>query len=264
MGFRIADIVQRNGDPDWESGESAEYHTRYDQALKDGVEILKDVRFGGTDDERRYDKQFWKLGRDRDGDEILVMKAGKKPSDAVGALFDKPTEWSLDCIEYVQALRWYAQLRAKGAERFDREIKSTVFKLSYHETTGLRSRQLYQRDRKRDQFDYVDGLTNRRIATDVSLTTAAQEDVFLAKIPVGSRVMWSDAHPDARDTDFENENTIKVGDDSYAAHPFGVLPAAELRQEMGPTPYDEPKASRRQAYIRRWIFIKEIEWYART
>lgn len=244
-------------------GKSDDYHTKYETALRDAMKtLLKHTRFGGSNDQRRYDQRYWTTGKDKDGDEILILTSGQ-PADAVNAIFASPRLWSFDCIEIIQVGRWYAELTAMGADEFNKKDKGS-FKLSYHETTGLRGRTLYRRERKRDNFTSIDGLTGRKTATDVKLTTAQEEDAFLRTLPIGTRVMWSDSHEDAFDTDFENENTIKVGDDRYAAHPFGTLSAAKMRAELGPSSSDEPSRDKREAYIRRHVFIKEIEWNARS
>ncbi|RYZ15715.1 MAG: hypothetical protein EOO70_06170 [Myxococcaceae bacterium] len=259
--------VGQAGGVDWMAGLGPDYDKAYEKGLRKAAERLTDtVAFGGTDTPRGYNKTYWKTGKDRDGDEILILHFGT-PAAAVLDILNSPKKWTLDCIEFIQVLRWCAQYHALGQEAFNKLGGINSFKLSYHETTGLRGRQLYLRSRKRDAFDCVDAMTNRKTPSGVILSTTAQEDEFLKSVPIGSRVMWSDSHPDAADTDFENENTLKIGPDEYVAHPFGILSAQELREEMA-TPEDEDEddvdEAKRDAYIRRNLFIKEIEWYARS
>lgn len=244
-------------------GKSPKYHATYDRALQQAMRhLLKYTTFGGSNDARKYNKQHWKTGKDRDGDEILILTSSK-PSVAVQDIFKYPGRWSFDCIEIIQVGRWYAALMAMGDKEFDHQGNGG-FKLSYHETSGLRGRLLYRRERKRDTFESTEGLTGRKMKTDVKLTTAVEEDEFLKKLPIGTRVMWSDTHEDAQDTDFENENTIKVGEDLYAAHPFVHLSAAKIRKALGPSSAEVSSKARRDAYVRRYVFVQEIEWNAKS
>jgi hypothetical protein len=257
-----------NSSVDWVSGQDKEFDRNYEKNLLKAAKLLsKKVDFAASDRKRKYDPSVWTLGKDKDGDETLVLKPDKIPSAAVTSLFDSLSKseplskLSLDCIEYVQVARWYAQLQSLGAEEFDRKAGNN-FKLSYHKTSGMRSRTTYLRNSRKEPFKSVDALTKSSVITDIRLRTPEEEDRFLADLPIGSRVMWSDANPESRDSDFENENTIKVSADRFAAHPFGIKTAAEIREEMA-SPEDEAQ-SKVNAYIRRWVYIKEIEWYARV
>jgi len=153
-------------------------------------------------------------------------------------------------------------LKTEGPEEFNRKA-GQIFKLSYHKSSGLRGRMMYTRNSRKEPFTRVEGLTNRKERTSIHLSTPEEEDRFLAtEVPIGSRVMWSDGNPQSRGEDFENENTIKIGPNRYAAHPFGTHSSDEIRETMAAPDQETPAKVR--AYIRRWIFIKEIEWYART
>ena len=250
-----------NSSVNWVSGQDTEFDKEYEENLLKAAKSLKAVEFCSSDAIRKYDSSVWTRGKDKDGDEILILKPGQIPSEAVTSLFDSVENLSLDCIEYVQVARWYAQLQSLGKDEFNRRAGPN-FKLSYHKTSGLRSRMTYLRNSRKEPFRSVDGLTNRSVSTNITLRTPEEEDRFLADLPIGSRVMWSDGNPESRDSDFENENAIKVSADRYAAHPFGIKTAAQVRKEMASPEKDTP--SKVNSYIRRWVYIKEIEWYARV
>ncbi len=251
-----------NTSVDWLSGRDKQFDVTYEKSLLSAAKLLeKKAEFAASSSTRKFDATVWKPGTDKDGDETLVLKAGQTPSVAVDGLVNSKSKLSLDCIEFIQVARWYAQLQSVGSEEFNRRAGNN-FKLSYHETSGLRSRTTYLRNSRKEPFKSVDALTNCSVVTNVTLRTPEDEDRFLADLPIGSRVMWSDANPESRDTDFENENTIKVSADRYAAHPFGIKTAAQIRKEMA-SPEEETQ-SKINAYIRRWVYIKEIEWYARV
>ena len=249
----------KNEDPDPDSKEEASYHRAYDRALVVGSIILNGMQFGGSGETRKYNNKRWKKGKDNEGDEILILESGK-PSEAINDIFENPKEWSLDCIEYLQVLRWYAQLKAKGAERFDKDINMQSFKLSYHSSTGLNSRVFYSRESKNSVFTAKEEKTNIEKKTEIVLNTEEKEDEFLTTLPIGSRVMWSDTSSDAEGEDFENENAIKIAKETYAAHPYGVLSPDELRDEMA----DGSNAQEKAEYISEYIYIQEMEVYART
>jgi hypothetical protein len=75
--------------------------------------------------------------------------------------------------------------------------------------------------------------------------------------------MWTTTHPDAAD-DMVNENTIKIGDDLYAAHPLGNLSGRKVRDEMVAEPDEgELTPEQRLAQIVQHIYLAEVEWYDR-
>jgi hypothetical protein len=74
--------------------------------------------------------------------------------------------------------------------------------------------------------------------------------------------MWTTTHPDAAD-DMVNENTIKIGDDLYAAHPLGNLSGHDVRDEMVADDDDELTPEQRLAQVAQHIYLAEVEWYDR-
>ena len=74
---------------DWAAGHDRAFDRRYERHLRRAIALLNaaEVKFGGSDDPRKYDARYWRTGRDSDGDEILILTAGA-PAQAVQSMFD--------------------------------------------------------------------------------------------------------------------------------------------------------------------------------
>lgn len=83
---------------------------------------------------------------------------------------------------------------------------------------------------------------------------------LLADAPVGSRVRWSNDDDKAKGQAFENENTVKLGPDKYLAYPLSTSGLSRKEVELRTARETNPKAD--DAYIRKYIFISEIEYFA--
>lgn len=87
---------------------------------------------------------------------------------------------------------------------------------------------------------------------------------LLARTPVGSRVMWRNFDPEVDDDEpFKNENALKIGDDSYFAHPMGFVTEGKLVCDLagyGPG-MDKATSQLRRMYAIKWIALVEIEEY---
>jgi hypothetical protein len=242
-----------------------QYHREYESHLLQAVQILKKAKFGGSNEPRVYDSRYWRLDSDSDGDEIMVLKAGS-PAEAIDELFAnlQQRKWTFDCIEFVQVARWYALRHALGFEEFNRRTTITSFKLSYHETTlGVRGGYFFERDAKLEFFVGKNEVTHKTFKSSIRVTTPQEEDALLRNLPIGSRVMWADSNPEVADEDFENENVIKVGQDMFAGHPFGIRNAAGWRRKLALDEDERGLKIAKEEYARRYLFIKEFELYRR-
>jgi hypothetical protein len=272
---------------------------RFDDAkFEEGLDLFaratKKMDFSGSGSAPRYDKDNWTcllvLTKVEDGpsqtvpyegqngtawkkivDENhevelqYVLKSGVKPSFAIREIPKKPAVWAMDCIDYVVAARLYAELRGSGDEAFDAkyanlgtEISPQPLRMAQHATPGLSSRDFWVREAQGAEFA---SRTKPENPTGVKPKDAGEEDVFLRTVPIGARVMWTTTHEKAA-ADMENENTIKVGDDKYAAHPLGRLSGANVREELIAGP-DEDDESKHAAHIAAYIYLSEVEWYDR-
>ena len=274
--------------------------TTFDKALRAFTAATKEMDFSHTGMQPRYDAACWncfvKVGGkrtqydpksrtarasldklfkgDEDVDFEYELKPGVLPSTAIRRIRTRSSQWALDCIDYVVAARLYAECVANGDDEFDKKytnlgtkIAPEPMRMAQHDTPGLGSTDLWRRDALGAEFD-----SNVLGRTGVAPQTPAEEDRFLRKVPIGARVMWSSEDPEG-DPDMENENAIKVGPDQYAAHPFGVLSADELRRHLlngdesddSDEELDYEEAFDREQQIERdvnrFIYLCEVETY---
>jgi hypothetical protein len=232
-------------------------HLVYEQKLREAVNSLVGVGFGravgrnvGTDPSDRYDTGYWVEQVDPAGDAMLLLKAGKRPSDAVDAMFGKLSNWHVDCAEFIQIAQWYALLHTHGADEFNTRMSGLSFKLKPHGSTGIGTKLSYFRDLPTEAMKRSsDGLQEPKSI-----------DQLIADAPVGSRIAWTNlAAPTS--SDFRNENTIKLGQDQFAAHGFGgtsnIFARAEIESNLAHVA--DPNAD--ATYIAANIFVARIEHY---
>lgn len=204
--------------------------------------LLATVRFGAAAE--MYNPDFWERGAGEDR-ENLYLRAGRTPADAIAELHRYSAEVpgiegqetaKLDCVEIIEVGRWLAELDVVGQQRFNEKYGGGEFVLSAPGSTGIQGESLaVTYDGIEDEGEYFMGRGGGPFDGMVRFDSGPRQDEtvllapYLATLPVGSRVMWrnfDDAVPD--DDDCKNENTVKLGDDSYAAHPFGVFGLADL------------------------------------
>jgi hypothetical protein len=234
----------------------------YERYLREGLAKLDAVGFGRAegvacglpDTQDAYDAEYWTEAvaeHDHgDGGAMLVLKPGRKPSDAIDALFDHLDRWALDCAQFVQVAELYARRHTQDTEAFDATEKGTSFKLRPFESTGLGIANLFHRDGP-DQL-----MIDQRAKGSRPLDT--EEVLRLA--PVGSRVAWQNLDAPASSA-FRNENTVKLGADEFAAHGFGApyrFTRREVEAKLAEAALGEPAPD---AYIARYVFIVEIQLF---
>lgn len=244
----------------------------YEQALRDGAQLMAAASFGGlTDcdeetDECDFDRTVWRrvfVEDDDDGNSYkLVLRTGRRPSAAVAGLFGAIGEWSFDCGEAIQLLRWFAQLRAMGTTAFDQKMHAIgAFELREHDSTGLTSTRVYLRIDGDGDYDKSVRFRLEDLGDEVVATT----ETLLANAPIGSRIMWRNFDPCVDEDDaFKNENAIKLDADAFFAHPMGHVSQAALVRELAQTADDSLSDEQADAYAARHIRIVDIEHYAET
>jgi hypothetical protein len=274
------------------------YDQAYEQALNAFAQRTQKMDFSHSGQVPRFDNRYWtctlivhrkrkpRLERvpytgDQAGynqlfdavEEIdfeYTLKSGVMPHVAIKAVFERGDKWAMDCIDYVVAARLYAECIAKGDIEFDRKyldlggyVNPQPMKMAQHDTPGLTGQGMWQRDRQGGEFRLEGEGTGQ------APQSFADEDELLATLPVGTRVMWTSSFEEG-DPDMENENTIKLGPDLYAAHPFGPSSAARIRRKLvvdevtGDDGEDRTltEEEQRQQAIDH-IYVAEIERYDR-
>jgi len=198
------------------------YEKYFSEAM---LKILREANFGyAAESERAVIERNWNTEPDpEDSDyELLVLKPGIKPSDAVTLLFNNLQDWAMDCAESIQAARWHAELQVIGDEAFDQKYGGSRFVLKQHDSTGSAAAVLYERVDNTGRYSIIETFKIRNDKHDRYDAVSRDEDELLRRAPVGSRVMWRDFNPRVGDdNDYKNENTVKLGNNYYAAHPLG-------------------------------------------
>lgn len=206
-------------------------HSVFEASIRVGAEKLGKVGFANTEKEesegRTYDKRYWTYSHKK---ETFTLKEGKSAAQGIASPFLQPGKWDLDCAEYTVFCRYYALLKTLTPEEFDKAFQDKRLVIDSTSGTGLKSLLFLDRDSKDESF-VIENNEGKKYTTSLAPKTAQQEDRLLANVPIGWRVMWTDAKAH-EDDDFKNENALKVGPDLYAAHPFGVMSARELRDSI--------------------------------
>jgi hypothetical protein len=214
-----APTVQRGLGPS-KPKEDGSDEREYADALKTGIAKLDGVLFGASP-EKRFDDRYWEKVEDEEYKLALKLKGGVKPSKAVAAIFSQPQRWSFDCAEFVQVANMYATLTVYGAEALDETLEDRPFTLRQHASSLFEewSPEAWSRGASDEEFSlYKKGarVVTQNESKDGTVPVTHPEPFVLARVPVGSRVMFH--NPNGAGTAFENENTVKVGPDAYAAH----------------------------------------------
>lgn len=277
----------------------AEEQDDYAAALKEFAASTDEMDFSGSGTEPRFDAEYWKCtvivttkagerkkltnltkvleqwkSIVKTSEEVeleYTLKPGVAPSLAIRQIVARPEEWAMDCIDYVVAARLYAECVASGDEAFDAKytnvgtaVAPAPMRMAQHNTPKLTSSDFWRRTAQGTEFTSQ----TTHAPTGVMPAGPAEEDEFLRTVPIGARVMWTTRHRRANE-DMENENTIKVGEDLYAAHPLGTISGAKVRDELV---VDTDRQGRdiamtkgdRAAHVARYIYLCEVEWYDRS
>lgn len=278
--------------------EDNQYDTTYEAALREFADSTADMDFSGSGTEPRFDAEYWKctivvttkagqrktltnLAKALEQWKSIVktseeveleytLKPGVSPSLAIRQIVARPEEWAMDCIDYVVAARLYAECLAAGDEAFDAKytnvgtaVAPAPMKMAQHNTPKLTSSDFWRRTKQGTEF--ISHTTHA--PTGVMPADVAAEDEFLRTVPIGARVMWTTRHRRANE-DMENENTIKVGEDLYAAHPLGTISGRKVRDELV-VDFDRHgrdvamTKEERAAHVVRYVYLCEVEWYDR-
>jgi RHS repeat-associated protein len=155
----------------------------------------------------------------------LVPQRGVSPADAGGP-------WTFDCGQFVQIVildAFRQTLDDKAPGTFNRTLASGEFRLRPQLSTGLTSIVKYI-------YDPVSGGA-QRFNENVAATTKPDKRINMEKLaeeaPKGTRVSFINLKYQAQTEknqafSFRNENTVKVGDDYFAAYGLGNEAGAPL------------------------------------
>jgi hypothetical protein len=264
-------------------GPEAQPKSQYDRYLLEATDKLRGIGFGlqwgdwcsqkpSRDGERveGYDTEFWEKKEDPVSLCKLVLRSSKKPADAIEALFnpDRKKLWLVDCGQFGQLAHYYALLRTRGAEEFNRMIGPNMeFKQLF--STGLKTKALWAREAKNEPMRQVENVGG---GGQTPIFAAGVEprpaDEVIESAPVGSRVTFTNGFvarvATSVNASFVRENTMKVGHDAYVAHPFerglitksSIFTASEVKELMNQG--TEPQF---REHALGEIFISEVQIY---
>jgi hypothetical protein len=236
------------------TGTAAARRLTYEAKLREGITLLRAAKpaFGSPESTGKFDSAYWEVRPDPQYAGKLVLVAGT-PSGAIDELFAKLDTWSFDCAHYVQVAQLYAFRHTFGAAEFDRRmLAGGPFEIRFHHSSGIRPKRFLQRDGPGERW------TDTASGAQIPDTTAS----LLAAAPIGTRVQWTNLDA-PRSSAWRNEQTVKVNDDWYAAHPFGLGSGAMIAEKLAREQWEgkpEPKADL-PAYIRQYLFVRQIEEY---
>ncbi|MDW6005528.1 hypothetical protein [Vibrio mangrovi] len=158
------------------------------------------------------------------------------------------TKYYLDCAEYAQVLQLYALYHSASPEE-KKELFETgePIKISSFESTGLQSKSGLRRSGPDEPF------VNPATGEKANLT---DRELFDA-LPIGSRVTFTNRESSANNTDFKNENTVKVARNAVAALGFEdrILPYDDLKLHLAI--YDESLVNRIFFYNPDWPEVED-------
>lgn len=228
-------------------GPKPDPQTPYEKLVVEGTEKLQDPRFGfgfpwvlvGEDcdssknpKDQKFDSRYWKTAK-AGPKECMLVNVGKA-SAAIDALFDKQnrSKWEIDCRIFSELPHWYAMLHTLGPKKFDERFPT--IELRRADLPGLQTTaywfeatanggQLIEAEVRQDTKHGPVTQQVRDRPEPVAKEGAqpmAEADV-VARVPVGSRVTFG-VYPIAEGYPPHKDNTVKMGNDVYAAHDVPV------------------------------------------
>ena len=260
----------------------------YSKALREAVDLMRNVQFamvadgkpGYTSTGDRYDSDWWEerpvVSNGQINDVVLVLKKGRSPSEAIDALFLHPEKWALDCARFVQVAHWYAMNKTQG-KRFDKYIKEfnefykrPGFVLMSHLSTGMEQADVYKMPAVKQGNKNLSGVRTSASGQMVDYNE------LLKKIPIVSRVCWTNLHQE--NPDIRTENALKLDTNLFGAHGMGVVgdkntfTREEIEKVMALQTYDTTKdpdydpntgalTEGLKSYINDFVLVTEIEIY---
>jgi Protein-glutamine gamma-glutamyltransferase len=145
--------------------------------------IFNKVKFGSNGERNikgYYDKRFWETN----GPVGLKLKVGEKPSSAIHSIINNTSgTQTLDCAQYVEAVRLGAMLLTDGESTFNQRFKTGLIFRS-HESTGNEIDKTYLRT----MVDTFDMDRYFAIDNDPNKIIFDTQEKLLNQAPIGSRI----------------------------------------------------------------------------
>jgi hypothetical protein len=242
-------------------------HGRYQYYLEDGAKRLAAAGFGtplDPDFKDHFDKRFWDWEYDETYSRRLRVKDGKRPSDAMDAMFDDLGSWRVDCDHLIQIAHLWA-MRNTFPDQFD--TQAPTIELRPRGSTGLKTRAHYGRNGPGDAWFVAEPLKPGEAWLKLTPQAVGKTtEQLVDEAPVGSRVRLTNLKANTSDA-FRHENSLKLGPDRFAAAGFtrGILDSgdknvfslAELQERLA----KNQDSSADRGYMAKNVFVDEIEHF---
>lgn len=173
----------------------------------------------------KHDTKYWRVVSDpiKKGRHMLEIKSDIKAFEAVRSLLSREDRWTFECASFIQAVHLYALARSRGRRRFLRYFTTKKLNLRFFGSSGLITVKYYRKGERGKTW---------RVKTPTSITQERiSEADLLRQTPFGARVMWHNVKGEGA---WENENTVKVGNNRYRGFPlFSAKPVKGWKIKMG-------------------------------
>lgn len=239
--------------------DKTKYELGLNKAIDEYTKAMNRIRHDAFDhgserSKKMYNSNDWEMGGSREHDtEYLQLKPGKNPARAIRDVFAHPEKWNYDCALFLQIVELYAQIEAFGDDEFNRRIterasteknqksknRGTII-LDEHYSTGTAFSAIYYYDSDTSRY-YLQSPDDVRRGLDGVRSSVQKSKELLEQAPPGSRVAFNNRwhnptlHEVAKalaKTSFDRENTVKLPDGRFAAHPFGVGTEEEIGKAL--------------------------------
>jgi hypothetical protein len=262
------------------AGPEVKPKTTYDLYQLEAVQKLKGITFGlqwgdwctqkpvkGSQSGEGYDTEYWIKQEDPKAVCKLVLRKPHTPAEAITALFDpvRRDMWQVDCGQFVELTHYYALLKVLGPDKFNEMIGPNM-EFKKLGSTGLKRKALWWREAKGELMRLYESPPGGGKPAPVSGVAGRSEQDILNAAPFGSRVEFTNGFSisTAIKEGWEHENTIKVGQDAFVAHPFtkGISRRNVFtKEELIDMLINEGTVLEYRQAARGEVYISEIEIY---
>nr|WP_301280501.1 RHS repeat-associated core domain-containing protein [Saprospira grandis] len=213
-------------------------------SLRTAATRLEKMNFGALKDNVPNDNSYFTKIKGATENEAITLRYGSdKPSEVMSNIVystENGGSFSADCSAFTQIVFLEAARIELGDRGFDFSFSNGAKKkknrfydpliIDYVYSTNVNHQRLYERSTDSDE----DGIVFKDWQG--TFTNYDTEQEFIDQLPVGSLITFmanSMAEIDAGALgNFRYENVLKVGEDSYAAHPFGIVSYSTLINKL--------------------------------
>jgi hypothetical protein len=254
----------------------------FDEALKEGGEVLHNAEFGnvcgrdaGPDAADGYDSREWEEQAGR-GFGVITAKTepwlafyhlveNVKRGVEVPAASGGRTKWSFECFSFVVLNRVYAQWRTMTRSQFN--ASHSPMELGIRARINAEWNKPVEATNPKEKPFVSTGEFKPGTLIEDRRPVGKGWDELINSAPIGTQITWG--NQDAKDKcrqdgtlsfcAFVYENTTKVGQNLYSAHPFGLVTREFIEDKMAEAVLSAENkpitAATKHAYIKKFVYI---------